>query len=232
MLPWLSAHTNAPFPALESALTNPDGLLAAGGDLSVERLLHAYAHGIFPWYSEGEPILWWSPDPRCVLFTGRVHVSRRLGRRMRQGGYELCFDAGFREVIQRCAEPRRRQPETWLDTDMIKAYEHLHREGHAHSMELWRNGELKGGLYGVSIGRVFFAESMFSREPDASKIVLVALCRQLADWGFPLIDCQVPNEHLISMGAELIPRTQFKTWLRYVKQPGPRQWAAGLDLQN
>jgi len=202
-----------PFPPSSAALDSPNGLLAWGGDLHPERLLRAYRAGIFPWYSEGQPILWWSPAPRCVLYPERVHLSRRTRRRYNSGNYRLSADTAFTEVITACAGPRKKESGTWITRDMVEAYLRLHRLGHAHSVEVWRDGELAGGIYGVALGSVFFGESMFSRRTDASKLALVALCRQLDRWGFGLLDCQVGNPHLLSMGAEEISRNTFERLL-------------------
>lgn len=199
------------FPPVEHALREPDGLLAAGGDLSVDRLLNAYRRGIFPWYSDPQPILWWSPDPRCVIFPGKLHVSRSLRRTLRQSGYEISVDSAFEEVMRACAGPRRTQPDggTWITNAMQAAYAELHRLGHAHSVEVRMCGELAGGIYGVALGRAFFGESMFSRRPDASKIALAWLAQQLCNWGYELLDCQVRSAHLTRLGAVLIPRSEF-----------------------
>jgi leucyl/phenylalanyl-tRNA--protein transferase len=210
------------FPPLESATSEPDGLLAAGGDLTVERLLYAYRSGIFPWYDDGQPLLWWSPDPRCVLCPGDLHVSRRLRRTVRQSGAEVRFNHDFGQVIRACAAPRASQQDTWITVDMIAAFEQLHKEGWAHSIEVWENGELSGGLYGLAIGRVFFGESMFSREPNASKIALLALARYLQDGQFELLDCQVISGHLLSLGATLVPRTEFASGLARLCDPPHR----------
>ncbi|MCX7893637.1 MAG: leucyl/phenylalanyl-tRNA--protein transferase [Burkholderiales bacterium] len=207
MIPWLERET--PFPPLESALKHPNGLLAAGGDLAPKRLLEAYRQGIFPWYSEGEPILWWSPDPRTVLFPEALRVSRSLAKVLRNRDYEVRLDTSFRAVLEGCAAPRRGQPGTWITADMRAAYLRLHALGYAHSAETWIGGELAGGLYGVAIGRVFFGESMFTRVRDASKIAFVHLVRFLADRGFALIDCQMHTAHLESLGACPIPRAAF-----------------------
>ncbi|HSN17624.1 MAG TPA: leucyl/phenylalanyl-tRNA--protein transferase [Gammaproteobacteria bacterium] len=199
------------FPDPARALREPDGLLAVGGDLSTARLLYAYRHGIFPWYDAGLPILWWSPDPRALFFPGSLHVSRSLMKRMRRGGYEIRYDTAFSQVMQACAGPRPHYPGggTWLNMEMQAAYQELHRLGHAHSAELWVDGELKGGLYGVAMGRIFFGESMYSHVTDASKIVLVELMHDLEDWGYACMDCQVQSEHLVSMGSVPVPRTEF-----------------------
>jgi leucyl/phenylalanyl-tRNA--protein transferase len=197
------------FPDVRLAELEPNGLLAVGGDLSAIRLINAYRHGIFPWFSEGEPILWWSPDPRTVLFPDKVKVSRSLRKKLRHGGFRITFDQAFQQVIQACAKPRRGSPGTWLVPEMIQAYTELHRLGMAHSVEVWQQERLVGGLYGVAIGSVFFGESMFSRVSDSSKVALVHLCRNLLAMDFRLIDCQVYTAHLISLGAEEIPRAQF-----------------------
>jgi len=183
-----SEQMRTDFPPVTSALHDPDGLLAAGGDLGRERLLEAYRHGIFPWYDAAQPILWWSPDPRAVLYPERLHVSRSLGRTLRRGRFQIRIDSAFREVIEACAGPRRNGDETWLVADMIQAYTGLYQHGDAHCIECWQDGRLVGGLYGVSIGAVFFAESMFSHVSDASKVCLVALCERLSEWGYGLID--------------------------------------------
>lgn len=204
------------FPPVERALQEPNGLLATGGDLSVARLLDAYRHGIFPWFNPGDPILWWAPDPRMVLFPDEVRVSRSLAKRMRQGGFEIRTDTAFVEVMQACAAPRSREAGhtgTWIAPAMVAAYTRLHQQGYAHSVEVWEHGALVGGLYGVAIGRMFYGESMFSRMPDASKIALVHLCRQLQRWGFGMIDCQMETAHLASMGARPIARSIFCTKL-------------------
>jgi len=207
MLAWLEGGD--PFPPPDKALRNPNGLLCAGGDLSKERLLEAYRHGIFPWYSGDEPILWWSPDPRMVLFCDELKVSRSLAKSMRNKGFEVRMDFAFAKVIKACSEPRRGEPGTWLSKDMQAAYLALHRAGHAHSFETWQAGELVGGLYGVAIGRMFYGESMFSRATDASKVALVALVEQLRGRGCPMIDCQQRTPLLASLGAREIPRRQF-----------------------
>ncbi len=201
------------FPNVELALTEPDGLLAVGGDLSSERLLAAYQQGIFPWYSEGQPILWWSPDPRMVLFPAEVKVSRSLAKTLRQNRFHVSVDRAFEKVIIECSRPRlekgQLQTETWLLDEMIDAYIQLHKEGHAHSFECWQNNKLVGGLYGVAIGNVFFGESMFSRVSNASKVAFVELARRLEQENYQLIDCQIYTQHLHSLGARLIPRAEF-----------------------
>ena len=207
MLKWLDP--GEAFPPVEKALKEPNGLLAAGGDLSPERLLAAYRRGIFPWYTGDEPILWWSPDPRMVLYCAELKVSRSLAKSVRNKGYEVRIDTAFREVLSGCAGARRDGGGTWLGEDMRKAYSALHRAGYAHSFETWRKGELLGGLYGVALGRMFYGESMFSRATDASKVALVALVEELRAHGFPLVDCQVRTPLLASLGAREIPRRAF-----------------------
>jgi leucyl/phenylalanyl-tRNA---protein transferase len=207
LIPWL--EPNRDFPSVEQALRRPNGLLAAGGDLSPERLLRAYRCGIFPWYNAGEPILWWSPDPRMALVPSELKISRSLAKTLRKGNFEVRADTAFDQVMQACSEPRARQRGTWISEDMKLAYARLHRLGAAHSVETWRAGELVGGLYGVALGRMFFGESMFSRASDASKIAFAHLVRQLQAWGFGLIDCQMNTPLLASFGAREIPRAQF-----------------------
>jgi leucyl/phenylalanyl-tRNA---protein transferase len=201
------------FPPLEQALDDPDGLLCAGGDLSTARLLEAYRRGIFPWYSEGQPILWWSPDPRAVLIPAEFRVSRSLGKTLRNRGIETTLDRAFAEVVAHCADPELRPEGTWISPEMQSAYLELHRLGHAHSVEAWLGGRLVGGLYGVALGRVFFGESMFSLERDASKVALARLVREAVARGVELIDCQVTSLHLESLGARPIPRAEFRTRL-------------------
>ncbi|MCW8908506.1 MAG: leucyl/phenylalanyl-tRNA--protein transferase [Sedimenticola sp.] len=202
-------NPNEPFPPVEQAEVDPDGLLAVGGDLCPSRLLNAYRQGIFPWYSDDQPILWWSPDPRTVLFPGDVKVSKSLRKAMRRQEYRFSFDQDFPRVIAGCAMPQPGREETWITEHMKNAYIELHRMGYAHSAEIWEQNRLVGGLYGVAIGRAFFGESMFSLVPNASKIALVHLARALEERGFGLIDCQVYTPHLISMGATEISRRQF-----------------------
>lgn len=211
---WLSPH-DAPewFPPTEQALEEPAGLLAAGGDLSPQRLIAAYRQGIFPWYSPGQPVLWWSPDPRAVLFPEEFRLTRSLAKTLRNGGFEASLDRDFAAVIDGCAAPRPASPGTWITSEMRAAYLELHRLQHAHSIEIWRAGVLVGGLYGVRLGGVFFGESMFSRARDASKAALahlVAACRRN---GLAVIDCQLPSRHLASLGARTIPRLQFQALL-------------------
>ena len=221
---------NSFFPPVESAMREPNGLLAMGGDLSVERLLDAYRHGIFPWFNPGEPILWWSPDPRMVLEPDQIRVTRSLAKRMRNGGFELRVDTVFPEVMQACAAPRGEANGTWISPEMIEAYTRLHEAGYAHSIETWHHGELVGGLYGVAVGRMFYGESMFSRMPDASKIALVHLAKQLQQWEFGLIDCQMETAHLASLGAHTLPRVAFTARLTELvnlpHRPGPWRFDA------
>jgi leucyl/phenylalanyl-tRNA--protein transferase len=202
-------HEHTPFPPVERALRSPNGLLAAGGGLTPKRLLDAYRHGIFPWFSAGDPVLWWSPDPRMVLFPQEFRVSHSLRKTLRNQVYEVRADTAFEQVMRACAAPREGQSGTWIHEDMIAAYSALHRMGVAHSVEAWRGGELVGGLYGVGIGRVFYGESMFSLSRDASKVAAAHLAAQLARWNFGLIDCQMNTPHLVSLGAREIPRTEF-----------------------
>lgn len=212
---WLSG-LDAPewFPPLDQALEDPAGLLAAGGDLTPARLVAAYARGIFPWYSPGQPVLWWSPDPRAVLFPQEFHCSRSLARTIRGGKFSVSDDRDFAAVIDGCAAPRAASPGTWITSDMRAAYLELHRLGHAHSVEVWRGGELAGGLYGVRLGEVFFGESMFSRERDASKVALAHLVSMCLRNNVAVIDCQLPSRHLASLGVRCIPRSQFQSLLR------------------
>ena len=208
-LPILPAASNLPFPPVEKALRDPDGLLCAGADLSSERLLDAYQRGIFPWFGPGEPILWWSPDPRCVFMLESLKVPSRLRRFARQCDWRISADESFEQVMRACAEPRGDGHGTWIGAQMLKAYAQLHQLGHAHSVEIWEHGELIGGIYGIAIGRVFFGESMFSRRSNASKLALMLLAQQLRDWGFVMMDGQVQNPHLISLGAQMITRERF-----------------------
>jgi leucyl/phenylalanyl-tRNA--protein transferase len=232
MIPWLDARD--PFPPVDEALVEPNGLLAAGGDLSPERLLDAYAHGIFPWFNEDDPVLWWSPDPRMALFPRDLHISRSLRRRIRSGHYSVTFDRAFDAVMEGCAAPRRFQNGTWITDDMPIAYRRLAQLGFAHSVEAWKGNELVGGLYGVALGRVFYGESMFSRRTDGSKVALAYLTRQLDRWKFVLIDCQMATGHLASLGAREIPRHDFVSYVRTgIAQPGIRApWQPDDDLMT
>ena len=209
-MPWMSDSTPPDgFPDVEQALEYPNGLLAAGGDLTPERLLCAYRRGIFPWFNEGQPVLWWTPDPRAVLFPENLRISRSLRKTLRRGHFALSADHAFSEVIRYCAMPRATERSTWITGEMIGAYRRLHVLGHARSIETWWDGELVGGLYGVAMGRVFFGESMFSRARDASKAALVGLCAL----GYWLIDCQLPSKHLARLGAVDMPRPAFNAYL-------------------
>jgi leucyl/phenylalanyl-tRNA--protein transferase len=207
LIPWLRPAD--PFPALDSALREPNGLLAAGGDLSVSKLLDAYRHGIFPWFSDEDPILWWSPDPRMVMFPSEIRIPRSLRKASRATKFEVTADRVFARVISACRMPRDGQDGTWITEEMATAYSDLHEAGYAHSLETWIDGELVGGLYGVAIGRAFFGESMFTRVDNASKFALAALAQQLDAWNFGLIDCQMRTDHLAMFGAREIPRTEF-----------------------
>ncbi len=228
MIPWLDAST--PFPPIDAALTDPDGLLAAGADLSPARLVDAYRHGIFPWYSEGQPILWWSPDPRMVLQVGEFRVSHSLAKRIRRHEFDLRIDTAFDAVIDACANvPRGQGGGTWITTAMIDAYRRLHRLGYAHSVEAWRGDDLAGGLYGLALGRVFFGESMFACATDASKVALAGLVARLRQLDVPLIDCQQETAHLASLGARPIPRKRFARHLRELIHctAAPDGWRSG-----
>ncbi len=232
MIPWL-ADDSLEFPPLEQALVDPDGLLAAGGDLSEGRLLNAYRSGIFPWYNPGEPILWWSPDPRCVLFPQQLYLSRSMRKRLRKSDYTVTFDRAFAKVVAACAAPRRKQEGTWISDDIFKAYLNLHRRGYAHSVEVWVDQHLAGGLYGLSIGKVFFGESMFANQRDCSKIAFAWLTTQLQYWGYELIDCQVYNDHLASLGASEIPRMIFARELARLRdQPVEHEWAFSISRDD
>jgi leucyl/phenylalanyl-tRNA--protein transferase len=208
LIPWLT--DDDPFPPVCRALRSPNGLLAAGGALTATRLLDAYRNGIFPWFNPGEPVLWWSPDPRMVLFPGEFKTSRSLAKVLRNSAYAVRTDSSFEAVMRACAAPRKgHQSGTWISEDMIAAYCALNELGHAHSVEVWMEGNLVGGLYGVSIGRMFYGESMFSRVSNASKIALAHLARQLEHWQFGMIDCQMNTPHLATLGAREIPRSEF-----------------------
>lgn len=213
------------FPDVEAALRDPDGLLAIGGDLGSPRLLDAYRRGIFPWFSEGQPILWWSPDPRCVLEPAQLKISRSLARTLRREDFRITYNRAFAGVVEACSRPRRGCADTWITADMAAAYRRLHDQGHAVSVECWHGEELVGGLYGVVIGRIFFGESMFSSMPDASKVALVHLARTLQQREFRLIDCQVHSRHLQSLGARPIPRQLFVNILQhYCDLPAAGDW--------
>ncbi len=224
---WIAANRyGARLPPLDMALDEPNGLLAAHGDLSPPTLLAAYRAGVFPWYSAGQPILWWSPDPRAVLYPARFHVSRSLARTLRRGHFCVTADREFAAVMRACAMPRHADDGTWITDDMFAAYTALHALGHAHSFECWHGDKLAGGLYGVAIGRVFYGESMFSRMSDASKVALAAACRWLANWGYALFDCQVASGHLGTLGAVVLPRAQFAAALSTLcaQEPSESAW--------
>ena len=201
------------FPDVEFACAVPDGLLAAGGDLSPERLLYAYRHGIFPWFNEDQPILWWSPDPRCVLLPTALRLSKRTRRSLKKTDFRIRINTAFDEVVACCAAPRNDQDGTWITEDMAAAYRKLHEQGWAHSIEVWSAGTLVGGLYGLFIGKVFFGESMFSRKSNASKAAMLALCNMLQENNVHFLDCQVESPHLMRLGASLISRPQFSSAL-------------------
>ena len=207
MIPWLPDQPC--FPPVSTALDDPSGLLAAGGKLTSDWLLAAYRRGIFPWYSEGQPLLWWSPDPRLVLYPGEVRVSRSLRRVLRKRPFEIRLDTAFDAVVTACAAPRSGASGTWITDEMQRAYSAMHQLGYAHSVEAWRDGELIGGLYGIALGNVFFGESMFSRVSDSSKVCFVHLARFLEARNFGMIDCQMTTAHLLSLGAREIPRAEF-----------------------
>lgn len=231
---WLDTSNRTAFPDVSLAMTEPNGLLAIGGDLSVERLLTAYRHGIFPWYSHGQPILWWSPNPRAVLPLSALKVSRSLRKSLRRTDYRVSFDTSFDNVVASCAKPRKDGLGTWITHEMRNAYTRLHTLGYAHSVEVWHDEELVGGLYGVSLGKLFFGESMFSRRADTSKIAFVYLVQQLAKWQFALIDCQVYSSHLGSLGAQLMERERFVGFLdRYGDLPAHiGTWYCDLTLEE
>ncbi len=219
-LPWLDSDESS-FPDISQALVEPNGLLAAGGNLSPEMLLRAYSSGIFPWFEEGQPILWWSPDPRMVLEPADLYISKSLRKTLNRHDYEVTMDNAFPEVMACCAQPRGDFPGTWITDDMQYAYTQLFERGHAHSVEVWRAEQLVGGLYGVAIGQVFFGESMFSFESNTSKIALVNLVKQLQQWKYELIDCQVSSEHLESLGAKEVSRGEFSRQLQaLLSRPG------------
>ena len=231
-IPWLAELD--PFPAVESALRDPDGLVAAGDDLSPERLIDAYSRGIFPWFGRDDPVLWWSPDPRMVLWLRDLHVSRSLRRVIRSARYTVTLDAAFPHVVAGCAEPRDEEGGTWITARMAGAYNRLATLGFAHSVEVWAEGALVGGLYGVALGRMFYAESMFSRRRDASKMALAYLVRQLERWDFEMFDCQMFTTHLASLGARQVPRAEFLGHVeRLVRLPAvPSPWVLAPDLMK
>lgn len=222
---WINRQSNS-FPPLERALRSPSGLLAMGGDLSAERLVAAYRHGCFPWYSQGQPLMWWSPDPRTVLFPDELHIPRSLRKTLRQQHFRISYDSAFEQVIHACALPRSSDSGTWITPAMQSAYTRLHQLGHAHSVEVWHGQQLVGGLYGIAMGRLFFGESMFARMSDASKVGFVTLVQDLQQAGFRLIDCQMPTEHLARFGARDIPRSEFQQYLqRDLDSPSGMFWS-------
>jgi leucyl/phenylalanyl-tRNA--protein transferase len=225
--PFLLNNTppDSPFPNPSYSLEEPNGLLAIGGDLDPQRLLNAYRNGIFPWYNEDQPILWWSPNPRLVLYPEEIYLSRSLKKTIRKNTFVITLDHAFDQVIEGCSEPRKKEEGTWLSTDMKQAYQLLHKVGYAHSIEAWQNDKLVGGLYGIAIGKVFFGESMFSRKNNASKVAFAIFVEQLTQWGFRLIDCQVETEHLARFGARNISRDQFLQHLNtWCIEANPQQW--------
>jgi len=232
---WLDeTNPETSFPSPDRALSEPNGLLALGGDLSTARLLNAYQQGIFPWYEVGQPILWWSPDPRAVLFLDEFKLHRSLRKKIRQTNYQITFDQNFEAVINSCAAPRGHTNETWITPEMQSAYTQLHGLGYAHSVEVWnKNGQLVGGLYGVALGQIFFGESMFSRERDTSKIALATLACHLESWGFPLIDCQQDTRHMSMMGARVIKRADFTSLLKNycLRPPQIQGWIVDPSLR-
>jgi len=230
-IPWL--NDSLEFPSPDTALVEPDGLLAAGGDLSTERLIEAYKQGIFPWYSDDQPILWWSPNPRCTLKPEQAYTSKSLKKHIRKTKPRLSFDLAFEDVIHHCTRLNS-DDGTWITREMEEAYIALHHLGIAHSVEVWENNELTGGLYGLAIGRCFFGESMFSLKPNSSKVAFTSLCAQLHQWDYALVDCQVENPHLLSLGANCIDRTDFLTILRnnINQKPRPHEWCFNLFDQQ
>lgn len=226
---FITPGTAIDFPPDDAAMSEPNGLIAVGGDLEPARLMAAYRRGIFPWYEVGQPIMWWTPSPRCVLFPGALHVSRSLRKVLRRGAFRVSFDRAFERVIRACAEPREQDGCTWITAEMMQAYENLHQLGHAHSLEVWRDERLVGGLYGVAIGAAFFGESMFSRESNASKIALLTLCSTLAPAETALIDCQIVSAHLLELGAQTITRTRFHRCLEAAAEtPSPFQSVSSM----
>lgn len=224
MLPWLEKNSFN-FPPLERALRKPNGLLALGGDLSSQRLIAAYRHGCFPWFGEDEVIMWWSPDPRYVLLPEQLHVPRSLHKSMRKNHFRITYDQAFAQVIQACAAPRASQSGTWICQSMQQAYIQLHQQGIAHSVEVWQDRQLVGGLYGIAMGQLFFGESMFSLVADASKTGFVQLVQDLQQAGFVLIDCQMQTEHLARFGAHDISRKEFAGYLRrHLDLPNQMHW--------
>jgi len=221
-------ENNPAFPNPNYALTDPDGLLAIGGNLNAETLLSAYSQGIFPWYEDGQPLLWWSPNPRAVIIPGELHISRSLRKKLRKNTWQITTDKAFTEVIRACSKPRAYSDDTWITKEMIAAYQQLHRLGHAHSIEVWDQQTLVGGLYGIHVGGIFCGESMFSLATDASKAAMVQLDCTAQKQGFELIDCQLPNPHLQSLGTSILPREQFLLQLSQLRDK-PCDWPDQLD---
>ncbi len=230
-LPWLDHSLN--FPPPQSALKEPDGLLAAGGDLSSERIVAAYRSGIFPWFSDDQPILWWSPNPRCIIKPDQAYISKSLRKHIRKTDIALSFDTQFETVIRHCARLNTNEG-TWITPEMEEAYIQLHLKGVAHSVEVWENGELSGGLYGLAIGRCFFGESMFSLKANSSKVAFISLCNQLHKWGYAIVDCQVENPHLLSLGAKTLDRCEFLSILETNIDLAPlsHSWAFELCMNT
>jgi len=229
-LPWLDEHS-IEFPPINTALSEPAGLLAAGGDLSIPRLIEAYKRGIFPWYERDQPILWWSPEPRSVLFPDQFKISNSLSKTLKQNKFEIRLDTAFKRVITACSQPREYSPETWITDDMIEAYLHLHDHGVAHSIECYLDSQLVGGLYGMALGKLFFGESMFHTKTDASKVAFAFLCRLMREHDCPLIDCQIPNDHLMTLGATSISSVEFSEYLRQVVDvPDQPDWSSFPDV--
>lgn len=229
-IPWLAPHHHQ-FPDPAFALDEPNGLLAVGGDLSPDRILAAYHQGIFPWFNPGDPILWWSPSPRTVIFPKDLHISRNLRKTLRQGIYRVTFDHCFTDVMRACSAPRDYTDSTWISEEIIAGYTALHKRGYAHSVEVWKDDQLVGGLYGIALGKIFFGESMFSRADNASKVGFAYLVHQLTLWDFQMIDCQVANEHLFSLGAVEIEREVFQQFLLdfvYIPPSYPQHWSSLL----
>ena len=230
-IPWIGP--DEPFPPLHNAMEQPNGLLAAGGDLSSRRILDAYKKGIFPWYSKNQPILWWSPNPRLILYPDRIRISKSLRKSMKRS-YQITMDQSFSEVIVRCQAPRKEESETWITNELLESFNNLHELGYAHSVEVWLDSKLIGGLYGLAIGKAFFGESMFSSASNASKIALVALANKLSLWNYGVIDCQISSKHLMSMGAEEISRQKFALLLAtLVNYPVEnRTWKSNLEIET
>ena len=232
-IPWLDPEDFS-FPPIDQAMAEPSGLLAAGGDLSPDRLVAAYRRGIFPWYEQGQPILWWSPDPRMVLRPKDLHISRSTRKFMLKQEYVITLDKSFESVVRNCAQPGQTQQGTWITDEMVAAYIELHKRGIAHSVEVWLENKLVGGLYGLGIGQLFFGESMFSLKTNASKIGFLHLVKQLDLWQYSLIDCQISSNHLANFGAIEISRQEFQVYLdKYLDKPGQKDaWCLTLGSKR